>query len=90
MADNIADVLQELSGILRRLSEQRNEQLKPRVEDPGANSVENIELPSRRKDEATRENDQCKAGVIQTLKHQNHLLESLIARLQEKTEKGRS
>jgi hypothetical protein len=60
MSDNIAEVLRELSGLLSRISEQRNEQLKPQMDEPG-----------------------------ETLKHENHLLESLIARLQEKPEKGR-
>jgi hypothetical protein len=89
MADNIADVLQELSGILRRISEQRNEHIKPQVDEIGADTLKGIELLARGNDETVRENDGCRAGVMQTLRHQNHLLECLIARLQEKTEKGR-
>ena len=87
MADNIAEVLQELSGLLRRISEQRS-QLKPEVDESSANTLKNIESFVQGR-AAEREQDQrFRERLIETLEHQNHLLESLIARLQEKPRKG--
>jgi hypothetical protein len=87
MADNIADVLQELSGLLRRISEQRNV-LKPQLDENNANTLKHMELFVQGR-AAEREQDQrFRERLIETLEHQNHLLESLIARLQEKPRKG--
>ena len=87
MPDNIAAVLQELSVLLRRISEQRNE-LKPQAEESNTNTLKKIELFVQGR-AAEREQDQrFRERLIETLEHQNHLLESLISRLQEKPRKG--
>jgi peptide subunit release factor 1 (eRF1) len=87
MADNIADVLQELSGLLRRISERRNE-LKPQLDENNANTLKNIELFVQGRAAEGEQDQRFRERLIETLEHQNHLLESLIARLQEKPRKG--
>jgi len=86
MSDNIAEVVQELSGLLRRISEKRNERLKPQINETGADTLKDMELLAR--GEATGKVDEpSREHLIEMLEHQNHLLESLIARLQEKPRK---
>ena len=75
MADNIGDVLQELSGLLRRIAEQKKESIGSQMDDAGADALKNNRFGS---------------SAIQTLRDQHHRLESLIARLQEKNEKGQT
>jgi hypothetical protein len=87
MDDNIAEVVQELSGLLRRISEKRDQQLKPQGNETSAETLKDIELLARTR-EATREGEHVGEGVIQTLENQNHILDSVIARLREKPRKG--
>jgi hypothetical protein len=87
MADNIAEVLQELSGLLRRISEQRGE-LKPQMDEKSSNTLKSIELFVQGRAEEREQDQRFRERLIETLEHQNHLLESLIARLQEKPRKG--
>jgi len=87
MADNIAEVLQELSGLLRRISEQRSD-LKPQVDEDSSKTLKNIEKFVHGRAEEREQNQRFRERLIETLEHQNHLLESLIARLQEKPRKG--
>ena len=87
MADNIAEVLQELSVLLRRISEQRSE-LKPQMDEVKDNTLKSIEFFVRGKSEEREQDQRFRERVIETLEHQNHLLETLIARLQEKPRKG--
>ena len=87
MADNITEVLQELSGLLRRISEQRSD-LKPQMDEKDGKTLKSIERIVQGR-AAEREQDQrFRERLIETLEHQNRLLESLIARLQEKPRKG--
>jgi hypothetical protein len=87
MADNITEVLQELSGLLRRISEQRSD-LKPQTDENGADTLKGIERIVQNR-AAEREQDQrFRERLIETLEHQNRLLESLISRLQEKPRRG--
>ena len=88
MADNIAEVVQELSGLLRRISERRNEQLKPQADAIGAETLKDIESLVRRDEGGGEGDERFRERLIQTLEHQNRLLESLIARLKEKPGKG--
>lgn len=87
MADNITDVLQELSGLLRRISEQQSD-LKPPTDESGANTLKSIERFAQGRAAEREEDQRFRERLIDTLEHQNHLLESLIARLQEKPRKG--
>ena len=87
MADNIAEVVQELSGLLRRISEKRDQQMKPQGNETSAQTLKDIELLARTR-EATREGERVGERVIQTLESQNHILDSVIARLREKPTKG--
>jgi hypothetical protein len=87
MADNIAEVLQELSLLLRRISEQRSE-LKPQMDESRDNTLKSIELFVQSKAEEREREQRFRERVLETLEHQNNLLESLIARLQEKPRKG--
>lgn len=87
MADNIAEVVQELSGLLRRISEKRDQQMKPQGNETSAQTLKDIELLART-GEATREGERVGERVIQTLENQNHILDSVIARLREKPTKG--
>jgi hypothetical protein len=86
MADNITEVLQELSGLLRRISEQRSD--KPQMDENGVNTLKNIERFVQGRATEREQDQRFRERLIETLEHQNHLLESLIARLQEKPRKG--
>jgi hypothetical protein len=81
MADNITDVLQELSGLLRRISEQRGE-LKPQMDESSSKTLKSIERFVKGQAEEREQDQRFRERLIETLEHQNHLLESLIARLQ--------
>ena len=114
MTDNLNDVLQELSTLLRRISEQndvsikRQDELKSQmnerqdlfsklredseqrisrhklqVEEGRLNSKKSKEIFDPRRQEV-----QFRERLLQTLEHQNQLLESLIARLKENPKKG--
>jgi hypothetical protein len=87
MADNIAEVLQELSGLLRRISGQRNE-LKPQMDESSAKTLKNIERFVQGRAAEREQDERFRERLLETLEHQNHLLESLIARLHEKPRKG--
>ena len=90
MADNIGDVLQELSGLLRRIAEQKKEDIGSQINDAGADALKNIDLLARGREQDGAQGDRFKSSAIQTLRDQHHRLESLIARLQEKNEKGQT
>lgn len=86
MADNITDVVHELSGILRRISDQRD-QFKLDADEARGKALKNIELLSQamRKESA----DPCPLREpAMDLDHQLHLLDELIARLREVPRKG--
>jgi hypothetical protein len=87
MADDIADVLQELSGLLRRISDQQNE-VKPEMDESSSNTLKNMERFVHGRAAEQEQDQRFRKRLIETLEHQNHLLESLIARLQEKPRKG--
>jgi hypothetical protein len=87
MADNIAEVLQELSGILRRISEQRSDHKSP-GDESNADALKNIERFVQDRAGEREQDQRFRERLLKTLEHQNHLLESLIARLQEKPRKG--
>jgi hypothetical protein len=87
MADNIAEVLQELSVLLRRISEQGSE-LKPQMDEARDNTLKSIEFFVKGKAEERERDQRFRERIVETLEHQNHLLETLIARLQEKPRKG--
>ena len=90
MADNIGDVLQELSGLLRRIAEQKKASNGSQMDDARADALKNIELLARDREQDGARGDRCGSPAIQTLRDQHHRLESLIARLQEKNEKGQT
>jgi hypothetical protein len=90
MADNIGDVLQELSGLLRRIAEQKKDSNGSQIDDAGADALKNIELLARGREQDGAQGDRFRSSAIQTLRDQHHRLESLIARLQEKNEKGQT
>ena len=90
MSDNIGDVLQELSGLLRRIAEQKKQNVGSQMNDAGTDALKNIELLASDKEQDGAPGDRFKSSAIQTLRDQHHRLESLIARLQEKNEKGQT
>jgi hypothetical protein len=90
MADNIGDVLQELSGLLRRIARQKKESIEAEKDDTGVDALKNIEKLAGGKTQDKGQDDRFKSSALQTLRDQDHLLESLIARLQEKNEKGQT
>lgn len=97
MGDSISDVLQELSGLLRRITEQndaswklrkdsdsRKEQSKVRVEEISSNTKKKMDI----NDELQVEDVQFQERLLQILDQHNQLLESLIARLKDSSKKG--
>jgi hypothetical protein len=75
MSENLNDVLQELSALLRRISDQNDVSLKRQEE-------------LRSKELRSKEDVQFRERLLQTLEHHNQLLESLIARLKDSPKKG--
>jgi hypothetical protein len=115
VSDNMNEVLQELSALLRRISdqndatlkrqqelqskmegrrdvasklredsEQRMEQFKLKMEEARSNSQKNKEMVDRHRDEDV----QFRERLLETLEHQNELLETLITKLKENPKKG--
>ena len=84
---NIADVALELSGLLQRITDQRNDQPKHAVDEMQANALKDLDI-IRRAVPAPIERV-LPEEVLETLRHQGRLLDDLIARLhQEKPGKG--
>lgn len=77
MADEIAGLLQELSGILRRISEQNVRK--------GSGATRTIDFEFRF---LGSNNLQFAQSPLEFLQHHNEVLESLIERLKKRSKKG--
>ena len=115
MTDNLNDVLQELSTLLRRISEQNDASIK-RQDELRSQVTERQDLLSKLREDSEQrisrhklqveegrinskkskeifdqhrhEDLQFRERLLQTLEHQNQLLESLIARLKANPKRG--